>query len=398
MKTLRNILLLAFLLLSAMSVSAFQSENGEGPMLINPNTDPVLTINPLTGTPVSNPDLLLMTPVFVPLNRYPSTFRPSSGHTQAQWVFEMYVSNEESRPILMFYGVDPVGTIGRISSANYGLEELRKQYGGIIIAGGTSQAVLNSGILSIEMWYGTNYGQLYPELPAEDFIRIRDKWQKKSTPADPNNLTYTFDETPPEGGISAESLFFRYATNNQILWRYDADTGKYYRMQNSVEDPFSLTADVDKNDGVQVGVENLIILMADHGYASDPDLLGFSHVYLNYVDSRPAIIFRDGQLYHVTWTTLSDTFERESSRMRPIRFLDSEGNNFRLKPGQTWVHIVMPNNPIYEVEAELSTKTQVGSGHWFMPYISFKPGIDQNSEIPFEVGEDGLPLNDAYLR
>ena len=30
--------------------------------------------------------------------------------------------------------------------------------------------------------------------------------------------------------------------------------------------------------------------------------------------------------------------------MRPIRFLDADGNNFRLKPGKTWVHIVMTGN------------------------------------------------------
>ena len=294
MKTLRMFFVFVVLLVTALSVSAFQSAEDEAGGLTNPNHDPVIAINPITGTPVSNPELLQMTPVFVPLARYPSKYRPSSGHTQAQWVFEMYVADEESRPILMFYGEQPTDSVSHISSAIFGLEELRRQYGGIIIAGGTSKSVLDSGILSMEQWYGTTYDQLYPELPAENFIHIRDKWQQYSTPADPNNLTYSFDENPQEGGFRADSLYVRYAETNQILWRYDPEAGKYYRMQNSVEDPLSLVADVDQSNGEQVGVENLIILMATHDWAPDqkPELGRFT-VILNYVKSNPAVIFRD---------------------------------------------------------------------------------------------------------
>ena len=400
MKTLRTFFVFAVLLMTALSVSAFQSAEDEGGLLTNPGHDPVIVTNPITGTPVSNPELLQMTPVFVPLARYPSAFRPSSGHTQAQWVFEMYVADEESRPILMFYGEQPSNSVYHISSAIYGLEELRRQYGGIIIAGGTSKSILESGILSMEQWYGTTYDQLYPELPAEDFVRIRDKWQQYSTPADPNNLTYSFDETPREGGFQADSLFVRYAETNQILWRYDPEAGKYYRMQNSVEDPISLVADVDQSNGEQVGVENLIILMATHDWAPDqkPEL-GLFTVNLNFVKSNPAVIFRDGKLYHATWTTMSDTFERESNRMRPIRFLDADGNNFRLKPGKTWVHIVMPGNPLYEVAGELGSDISSGSGHWKLPYISFKPGsTEEVMRQVEELKQLEFRLNEPYLQ
>ena len=402
MKTFRTIFMMAILMLMVLSLSAFQMaeeglpmiqnpyadpEDGNDvliqrnsgadttaeeavPMIQNPDTDPVVDLNPVTGTTISNPDLLSMPPVFVPLARYPSAFRPSSGHSQAQWVFEMYVNNEESRPILMFYGEQPTVPVSRISSAIFGLEELRKQYGGIIIAGGTSKSVLDSDIKSLELWYGETGDQLYPELPAERYRRIVERWAPLSTPADPNNLRYSFDATPPEGGRDARSLFMRYASTNQILWRYDDAEGRYLRMQNSVEDPQSLVADIDTSNGEQIGVQNLIILMATHDWVPDqkPEY-GLFTVNLNYVASCPALIFRDGKLYHATWTTKSEQFERESARMRPIRFLDAEGNNFLLKPGKTWVHIVMPGNPYYEVEAELGSEITPGSGYWKMPYI-----------------------------
>ena len=397
MKTFRKIMMITVLLLMVFSLSAFQNAEETGPIISNTNHETVL--NPMTGTPVSNPELLSMPPVFVPLARYPSAFRPSSGHSQAQWVFEMYVGDEESRPMLMYYGEMPSASVSRISSAIYGLEDLRKQYGGIIIAGGTSKSILQSGILSLELWYGVNGDQLYPELPLENYQRILNKWSKLVTPADPNNLTLNFSEEPPEGGRQADSLFFRYASTNQILWRYDEAAGKYYRMQNSVEDPLSLEADVDTSNSEQVGVENLIILMAPHEWAPYQSVAyGLFTVKFNYLANQQALIFRDGKLYNVTWTTLSEKFERDSQRMRPIRFLDNEGNYFRLKPGKTWVHIVMPGNPYYEVEAELGREITPGSGHWKMPYISFKPGTAEDIQREVEELKNiEWHLNEPYL-
>ncbi len=363
--------MLGVLLLMVCCLSAFQTVDQ------NPAPD----MNPLTGLPISNPSLLSLPPVFVPLARYPSAFRPSSGNSQAQWAFEMYVADEESRPMLMFYGELPNSPISRISSAIYSLEQLRRQYGGIIIAGGTSKTVLDSDIRNLELWYGTNYDELYPELPLSDYQRILNKWVSLATPADPNNLRYTFDQNPPEGGTDAKSLFVRYASTNQIIWRYDKSSGRYLRFQNSVEDPVSIEADVDKSNDVQVGAENVIILMAHHEPVQgiQGETVVFD-VILNYVPSYPALILRDGKIYNATWTTKSEQFEREVNRMRPIRLLDEEGNNFRLKPGQTWVHIIMPGNPVYEVESELGSQVTPGSGHWKLPYISLKPGAREEVE------------------
>ena len=85
--------------------------------------------------------------------------------------------------------------------------------------------------------------------------------------------------------------------------------------------------------------------------------------------------------------------------MRPIRFLDAEGNNFQLKPGKTWVHIVMPGNPYYEVEAELGSEITTGSGYWKMPYISFKPGSTEEvmKEVE-EIRQLEIRLNEPFLQ
>lgn len=349
-------------------------------------------MNPITGlNDIEDESTLALPPIFVPMARYPSKYRPTSGHSEAPWTFEMYVDGGESRPVLMFYGNQPDVDLSHISSAFFGLESLRLQYGGVIIAGGTSKSVLNSGIKNLELWYGTTYDQLYPILPLANYQRIVQKWAKLATPADQNNLRYTFDSAIPEGGQNADSLFVRYAAANEILWRYDGASGKYLRAQNSVEDPETLSADVDSATGNQIGVENLIILMAHHD--SVPG--GSFDVDLNYAEGS-ALIFRDGKLYHANWTTVAGEFERQSFRNRPIRFLDDKGNAFCLKPGQTWVHIVMSGNPCYEVDAELGSTPTPGSAFWKLPYISFKSGSQSNveAEVP-ELKDMTYELNKA---
>ncbi len=353
------------------------------------------TVNPITGiADIEDESTLALPPIFIPMARYPSKYRPTSGHSEAPWTFEMYVAGEESRPVLMFYGNQPDVDLGHISSAFFGLEQLRRQYGGVIIAGGTPKSVLDSDIRNLELWYGTTYDQLYPILPLANYQRIVQKWAKLATPADQNNLTYTFDSAIPEGGQNADSLFVRYAATNQILWHYDGASGKYLRAQNSVEDPATLSADVDSATGDQIGVENLIVLMAHHEYVTDAFPKHFD-VDLNYGEGS-ALIFRDGKLYHANWTTVAGEFERQSNRNRPIRFLDDEGNAFRLKPGQTWVHIVMSGTPCYEVDAELGSTPTPGSAFWKLPYISFKTGskTQVESEVP-ELQDMSYELNEA---
>lgn len=345
-------------------------------------------INPMTGLPVRNASLLSYPPVFIPISRYPSVNRPSYGTNSAAWVFEMYVSDEESRPVLMFYGDFPReinDKIARLSSAIFGLEALRLQYGGVIIAGGTSKSVLDSDIKNLELWYGTDGNQKYPILPLENLKRIVDRWAQKTTPADPNNLVYPFSDEAPSGGTAAESLMVRYAADNIVLWKYDAYSRKYFRSQNSPELPGEPVEDKDMNDGAQVNADNIIILIADHsavpGFAES---YNYFDINLNYVGDAPALILRDGKIYPVRWTTKSEDFEVQSNRMRPIRFYQEDGTQFNFKPGRTWVHIVTMNDPLYEVDTELGSTLTDGSGHWKLPYISFKTNARERveAEVP----------------
>ncbi len=99
-----------------------------------------------------------------------------------------------------------------------------------------------------------------------------------------------------------------------------------------------------------------------------------------YIDKMPALLFRDGKMYEVFWTTANSDYEKRTGLVRPIRFIDTQGNPFPLKPGQTWVEIVQQYTPYNETVdsqsyIDLKTKTSPGSGNWaiqFYPTIAEK--------------------------
>ncbi|HZK60911.1 MAG TPA: hypothetical protein VFC41_02465, partial [Anaerovoracaceae bacterium] len=74
-------------------------------------------------------------------------------------------------------------------------------------------------------------------------------------------------------------------------------------------------------------------------------------------------------MFNIFWTTISEDYEVSTGKLRPIRFIDENGDPFPLKPGQTWVEIVQPGTPFFEVPDsslfyDLANKKEPGSGVW----------------------------------
>jgi hypothetical protein len=169
------------------------------------------------------------------------------------------------------------------------------------------------------------------------------------------------------------------------VWgRYDPDSQAYMRWQDQ-EDGKTFVQYTDRQTGKPLAFENLVVLFADH-VAFRPELI---KVNFQYIKKLPALVLRDGKLYQVYWTTASDTYERVTGQFRPIRFIDTDGKPFPLKPGQTWVAVMNTGSPWYEtVDSEdptwLATKTAPNSGVWAVRYAVPEP-------IPTETWETEMP-------
>jgi hypothetical protein len=187
----------------------------------------------------------------------------------------------------------------------------------------------------------------------------------------PNALNgLLFDPQPPAGGKDGQSAWLAYNMFDQVFWRYNTASGKYNRFQDNADAKTFIEA-TDRLNGAPLGMSNVIYLFAQHVVYA-PTVIDIN---LLYITKMPALIFRDGKMYEAFWTTASGNYERQTGLMRPIRFMDAQGNPFPLKPGQTWVQIVPQFTPYYETVdsqnyLDLVNKKQPGSGHWAIRFFA----------------------------
>ena len=168
-------------------------------------------------------------------------------------------------------------------------------------------------------------------------------------------------------------VWLPYSFQNQIIWRYDAASGAYARFQDDADGATFIQAK-DRLTGQNLAYSNVVVLVRQaHGQEGNPG----RHPDLLYQNPQKALIFRDGKMYEAYWTTQNGDYERTTGRLRPIRFVDAQGNPFPLKPGQTWVELVPQFTRYYEtvdstVYYDLTHKETPGSGNWAIRFYAPK--------------------------
>jgi hypothetical protein len=343
-------------------------------------------VNPLTGLPVANPALLELAPGLVSITNSPSNARPQSGLSYAAQVFEFYIGEGATRFLAVYYGEYPPDPgadgkavqMGPIRSGRLHYEVLRQLYNGFLVFASAMQKVrdkLNQYIIVYNPDPTTINGAYIPV--AEMLEKGKEMQQKEGNPA---LFGQRFDPNPPAGGKPAAKIWMDYNYYAQIFWTYDAQHNVYLRAQGDDKGSPPI-ASIDRLTGKQLGFENVIVLFTNY--------IRYSDVYFNiefkYVNRWPAILFRDGQMYPMFWTTRADAYEQKSGKMRPMRFINLDGTPFALRPGHTWIEIVQLNNMVYETVDDLDTyrlsnTKKPGSGVWAVRF--FPPDLVEEPKYP----------------
>jgi hypothetical protein len=319
-------------------------------------------LNPLTGLPVGNPDLLELPPALVSIANFPVSARPQAGLSFSPFVFEMYIGEGMTRFLALFYGEFPSlkassdsqenltsldnSQIGPIRSGRLPYESIRKLYSGFLVMASAYRAVSNqlSGTTNI---YGSDEDDINSALIDVSKLEAIAKANRSNSQS--MNLTGNqYSSASPDGGSTARRVWVFYNFLNQVDWQYDHTSGKYLRSQDIADGSGTFIPSTDRLTGAQLGFENVILLFAKHKVLnSEGTLIDLELLYTG----NKAFLFRDGKIYPILWNTMNGEYEKSTGLLRPIRFTDLNKKPVSLKPGQTWVEIVDVTATLEEIDS-----------------------------------------------
>lgn len=173
-----------------------------------------------------------------------------------------------------------------------------------------------------------------------------------------NYSSNAFDSNPPSGGVTANQLHVYIAYLNQSAWKYDSASQSYWRYVDNADFDTAgvLYPEVDRLTNRQLQFENVIVLYTKHDVVSPTNL----DIHLEENLTGDALLFRNGLMYEIKWSTRLDSDEINNGQQKPIQFLmNDETSLFPLKPGRTWILVVTPKTPVEEVY----------TGEWYLNFL-----------------------------
>jgi hypothetical protein len=175
-------------------------------------------------------------------------------------------------------------------------------------------------------------GRLHTTAP-----RVREYMESKGFEAPVQLRGFVFDDEAPEGE-AAEVITIPYPSSSAVTYRYDEETGLYRRWARG--EPHT-----ERSTGEQLAVSNVIVQFVEH-QATDivEDAHGATSIRIVLTGTGPAWVIRDGVVIRGTW--------ERTEKYGMTRFLDEDGEDIPLKPGQTWVQLVPPGYGVQVAAAE----------------------------------------------
>lgn len=314
-------------------------------------------INPLTGSPVGDRQILERRPIVIKVTNFPRSVRPQWGLSKADHVYEYYIGDNMSRFVGVFYG-EEAERVGPIRSARLFDRHIMRLYDAIFVFGWADDPVLEFLItpelkrrLIVER--GDNCPPLCRIGPAGAYNNLFiDTTQIAAYLADrktdnerPVLSGLRFDADTPKGGHAANKLSIEYSVVSYHFWEYDQKTQRYLRNQESADlvgGAPGYEAISDSLTGEQLAADNILVLFVPHEYyykSSDTEII---EQLLQGEGKGYAL--RDGQVYPITW--------RHESPYGMFNFTFPDNTLYPLKPGNLWFEIVSDASPIRQLEEE----------------------------------------------
>ncbi|MCA1553034.1 MAG: DUF3048 domain-containing protein, partial [Chloroflexi bacterium] len=296
---------------------------------------------PLTGLPLTNPNLLNRRPLNIRVDNAPLA-RPQSGLSSADIIFETLTEGGVTRFTAVFLCTPHDVQVGPIRSARLIDLQLAPMFKAILVHVGASAPVTDmiwsSEIGSAEMdpdqRDSPGFGRVaWRRVPHNMYARTDALWAAAAEQHvdGPVDLTgFAFDSKAPDGGQAVRAIHVPAGAAADVSYAF-AD-GLYTKR-------ISGAAHLDMTTGQPLRFANVIVLYAKLTVTPIiEDVQGERSLFFDVQGEGRALLFRDGQSYEAVW--------HRDARNLLFRFTDENGNVLALKPGTTIVNIVSPDIPV----------------------------------------------------
>ncbi len=323
-------------------------------------------VNPLTGLPVEDLDILDRRPVAIKITLYPRSNRPQWGLSLADIVYEYYHNNELTRLHAIFYG-DDADWAGPIRSARLPDEYLMKAYGSAMVYASADSRIREQLANIFPTWrlLSIMEGQCPPtpvcRYDPEGFDHLLANTANISEYIEaiggnneaPDLTGMSFDQQKPKSNNEAQRIYLRYSYAAYSYWAYDEGNREYLRYQDAWdniggrgEGYYLLT---DRLNGKAITADNLVLLYMNHFHfvykAPSGGQPATEIVDIDFDGRGEAYAFRNGLAYSLEWVRNSDGV---------LRLEFEDGSPYDFKPGNTWFQIMNDDSKL-DVEGDTWT-------------------------------------------
>jgi hypothetical protein len=259
--------------------------------------------------------------------------RPQSGLGAADVVYEALVEGGFTRFMAVFDSLQTVPAIGPVRSARDYYLWWAKEYNNPLYAhvGGSPKALdmlAKQAMIDCDEFY---HGDIFERVtwryaPHNTYVSVSDLGLCRPTKSEAglfsgiDSWKYTSEEIVSDVKVDNIEISYSQNANYEVEWQYNAEEGVYYRF--NAGQPH-----LDKNSNQQITAKNVIVLEALSRVIDD-----IGRLEMNNIGHGPVLIYTQGTKQKGEWKK-----DHYSDR---TRFVDKEGNDLLLSPGNTWIQVV----------------------------------------------------------
>jgi hypothetical protein len=324
----------------AAAVLALGGKAGVGPLANEPGgsnpssstSPPPPPVCPLSG--VVRPNGVPQRPVLaIKVENLPAA-RPQTGLSWADIVYEEPVEGGITRFIALYQcqdasRVEPVRS-GRLTDVDILLQFGTPLLGYSGGAGKVVKAIRDAGIVDIS--YETSlassayHRDTAREAPHNLYTSTKALYGvgKDLTPQVPPDPLFVYGKKPPKGADRVTEVHVPFSIYSDVFWKWSSSKKVWLRSHGTVPHVSS--------DGTQFSATNVIVQVVKTDLTDQTDANGIASPRAITVGKGKAYVFRNGRVIKGTW--VRDSVDQVT------KFLDADGDEIKLAPGQTWIELL----------------------------------------------------------